>query len=127
MVFLLIRPIRHQAETDSLASVQILLQVLGLLTLVRVDRGSREKVLREGHIPDIYSALSSVIVLMKSRRVDHSCIIRTTCCLGTTNHVNPTLHIMLVIPTLHIMHVNPTLHTTHVEATSQMHVNMILW
>jgi len=71
-----------------------LVQVLGLLTLVRIDRGSREEVLREGHIPHVHSPLSLVIVLVKGWRVDHSCVIRTTCCLGTTNQVNPTLHTM---------------------------------
>ena len=121
-------------QTDSLASVQILLQGLEFLTLVRVDRGSREKVLREGHIPDIHSPLSFVIVLMKSWRVHHSCVIWTTCCLSTTNHVNPALqiiykpyiahmhvkatsHSMHINSTLHIMHVNPTLHTMRVNPT----------
>ena len=59
------------------------------LTLVGVNRGSGEVVLGEGHIPDMYMALTLVIVVMECRRVHHSCVVWTTRCLCTTYHVHP--------------------------------------
>ena len=77
-------------------SWQDAVRAVGLLTLIRVNRGSREKVLGEGHISHIHLPLSFVLVGLECRRVHHSCVIWNVCCLCATHHVDPTLHIMHV-------------------------------
>lgn len=69
-----------------------LLQATGArveLTFVRVDRRSGKEVQRQGHIPDIDSALALVIVLVKSRSVDHCCVIYSTGGLCSPHQINP--------------------------------------
>ena len=80
----------HEERTHSMQRLLQLLQVRGArvgLTFIRVDRGSRKEVQREGHVPDIDSALALVIVLMKSWSVDHSCVISATSGLCSPHQV----------------------------------------
>ena len=75
------------------------------LTFVRINRGSGEKMEREGHIPNPNLAVAAIIELMVSWSVDHGCVVPPTSGLCSPYQI----HSALMQLTINVVHISKSI------------------